>query len=127
MISYKQAIEIQPDYANAYYNLGQLYLSRLSDYDLAIDNFNYVFNNIKSQYFNYSEKDKMKNLLDLKEKSLFMIGYTYHNHIGNLSKAKEFYDIFLTNYKDSDLYFSVEYEVEMINQEISDFRKIQKR
>ena len=106
---------------NSHYHLGQFYLSRSLDYESAIKQFNYILNS----NFSYDLNSSISNLFsiaELKEKSLFMIGYIYNNHIGNLSKAKKYYNLFLTNYHSSDLVFSVEYELDMINQDINKFK-----
>ena len=65
---------------NAYYDLGQLYLSRSSDYEQSVEYFLLILNNTFS--YRIKENSDIKSFLELKEKSLFMIGYIYHNHIG---------------------------------------------
>ena len=37
---------------------------------------------------------EIKSLSELKQKSLFMLGYIYHNHIGNFSIAEYYYSSF---------------------------------
>ena len=54
---------------------------------------------------------------------MFMIAYIYHNHIGNLSLAKENYSKFLKSYKDSDLESSVRYELNIIEKAINGFNQ----
>ena len=54
---------------------------------------------------------------------MFMIGYIYHNHIGNLSLAKEYYSKFLKLYSGSDLEASVRYELNIIKNSIKDFNQ----
>ncbi len=111
---------------NAYYDLGQLYLSRSSDYEQSVEYFLLILNNTFS--YRIKENSDIKSFLELKEKSLFMIGYIYHNHIGDLTKAKKYYDFFLNDYPESDLISSVSYELEIINQSILEFnQQVQKK
>ena len=106
---------------NSYYDLGQIYLSRSSDYDKSIEYFQFILSNTFS--YKLKSNSKLRTFLELKEKSLFMIGYIYHNHIGNLTQAQKHYDLFLKKYPDSDLISSVSYELKIINEEISNFNK----
>ena len=106
---------------NSHYHLGQFYLSRSLDYESAIKQFNYILNSNFSYKLN-SLNSNLFSIDELREKSLFMIGYIYNNHIGNLSKAKKYYDLFLINYHSSDLVFSVKYELDIINQDINTFK-----
>ena len=99
---------------NACYDLGQIYLSRTSDYNSAIEYFEYIITNNFIYEKNKYNSD-LKSLLELKQKSLFMMGYIYHNHIGNLTKAKEYYDLFLNKYSNHELILSIQYELEIIN------------
>tara|TARA_Y100001960_G_scaffold215246_1_gene224804 strand:+ start:872 stop:1414 length:543 start_codon:yes stop_codon:yes gene_type:complete len=113
---------------NAHYDLGNIYLSRLSNYELAAFHFEFIYKGLK---YNYSKNGKdigieLKSLYELKLKSLFMLGYIYHNHLGNFSKAKDYYNIFLKHYKDTDLASSVIYELEIIEEEIKKFNLINK-
>jgi len=107
---------------NSYYDLGQIYLSRSSDYDKASFYFDYIYNNVFSGY-ETENPSNLKSLSELKEKSLFMLGYIYHNHIGNFSIAEYYYSIFLTKYPLSELCSSVEYELDLIKSEIKNFKK----
>ena len=107
---------------NSYYDLGQIYLSRYKDYYLAIENFNYILNNSFSNTLKPLNLD-IKNSIELKEKSLFMIGYIYHNHIGNLTLAQKFYTLFLDRYPNNELSSSVKYEIDIINRELQKFNK----
>ena len=106
---------------NSYYDLGQIYLSRSSNYDKSIEYFQLILNNA----FSYKKKSnsKLRTFLELKEKSLFMVGYIYHNHIGNLTQAQNHYTLFLNRYPNSDLISSVSYELKIINEEIENFNK----
>ena len=107
---------------NSYYDLGQIYLSKYKDYYLAIENFNYILNNSFSNTLKPLNLD-IKNSIELKEKSLFMIGYIYHNHIGNLTLAQKFYTLFLDRYPNNELSSSVKYEIDIINRELQKFNK----
>ena len=130
MILLNEIISKQRDYSdrdnnlimNAHYDLGQIYLTRAFNYDLAINHFEYIFNNIYSTYGSVNPDLEIKTLPELKEKSLFMLGYIYHNHIGNFTLAQNYYSVFLKKFPDSELCFSVEYELELINKEISTFK-----
>ena len=107
---------------NARYDLGQIYLSRIFNYDKAVIQFEYIFNNIYSGYETEVSNLTMKSLSELKEKSLFMLGYIYHNHIGNFSVAQNYYSTFLSKFPDNDLSSSVEYELDLINKAIINFK-----
>ena len=106
---------------NSYYDLGQIFLSRYSDYDEAIKYFNIILNNS----FSYRIKDSsnIRSFSEVKEKSLFMIAYIYHNHNGNLTQAQKYYNLFLKQYPHSELNSSVSYELEIIDSLIQDFNK----
>jgi len=106
---------------NSYYDLAQIYLSRSSDYEKSIEYFYFIINNSFSYKLN--SESKLKSFLELKEKSLFMIGYIYHNHIGDLSKAQKYYNLFLNSYSNSDLISSVTYELKIINESINQFNE----
>ena len=106
---------------NSYYDLAQIYLSRSSDYEKSIEYFYFIINNSFS--YKLKSESKLRSFLELKEKSLFMIGYIYHNHIGNLSKAQKYYNLFLNDYPNSDLVSSVTYELEIINESINQFNE----
>ena len=106
---------------NSYYDLAQIYLSRSSDYDKSIKYFLFILNNSFS--YKLKSESKLRSFLELKEKSLFMIGYVYHNHIGNLTKAQKYYNLFLNDYPSSDLVSSVSYELKIINESINEFNK----
>ena len=107
---------------NSYYDLGQIYLSRYKDYYLAVDNFNYILNNSFSNTLKPLNLD-IKDSLELKEKSLFMIAYIYFNHIGNLTLSLKFYTLFLDRYPNNELSSSVKYEIDLINKELKNFNK----
>ena len=120
---------------NAHYDLGQIYLSRLNDYDSAVFHFNFIFKNLNGIefYLHYSSSKKNKNIdssfksrEELRLKALFMLGYIYHNNLGNFSKAQKYYKTFLNQYKNTDLASSVIYELELIEKIIDDFDNINK-
>ena len=107
---------------NSYYDLGQIYLSTYKDYYLSVEKFDYILNNSFSNTLKPLNLD-IKDSLELKEKSLFMIGYIYHNHLGNLSLAQEYYNLFLDKYPNNELSSSVKYEIDLINKELKNFNK----
>ena len=104
---------------NSYYDLGQIYLSRSSDYSKSIEYFSIILN----ANFSYKVRSgsKLKSFSELKEKTLFMMSYVYHNHIGNLTQAQKHYRLFLKKYPESNLISSVNYELEIISKLINDF------
>ena len=104
---------------NSYYDLGQIYLSRSSDYSKSIEYFSFILN----ANFSYKIKSssKLKSFSELKEKTLFMVSYVYHNHIGDLTQAQKYYKLFLKKYPGSNLVSSVNYELEIISKAISNF------
>ena len=104
---------------NCYYDLAQIYLSRSNDYEKSIRYFNLILNHKFN--FGSNKNSKLKKHDDLNEKSLFMIGYIYHNHTGNLSLAKKFYEKFLDYHPNSDLISSVQYEIDVINNMINEY------
>ena len=106
---------------NSYYDLAQIYISRSTNFSKSI----YYFEQILNQRFivHNRTKNNLKNIEELKEKSMFMIAYIYHNHIGNLSLAEEHYSKFLKSYTDSDLESSVRYELNIIKKSINDFNQ----
>ena len=106
---------------NSYYDLAQIYLSRSSNYEQSIKYFQNILNNSFS--YRLKSNSNLKEFSELKEKSLFMIGYVYHNHIGNLSKAQYYYNLFLKSYDNSDLSNSVIYELDVINKSIQNFNE----
>ena len=107
---------------NSYYDLGQIYLSRSIDYEKASSYFEYIYNNVFSGY-EIENPTNLKSLSELKQKSLFMLGYIYHNHIGNYSMAEYYYSTFLNKYPKHELSSSVDYELSIIKQEIINFKK----
>ena len=108
---------------NSTYDLGQIYLSRLGDYDKAVIQFEKIYNNVYAGYESEPVDFNKKSLSELKQKSLFMLGYIFHNHIGNFSLAQNYYNIFLNKFPNSDLNSSVEYELEVIKNAINNYNK----
>ncbi len=102
---YKQIINLFPDNdlaANSQFQIADVYLNDLKDYEFSIDEFNKVI-----QY--YPENDNSK-------KSLFMIGYIYNNYLDAYSDAIFNYENFLTKYPNDELSPSVKYELEGLNE-----------
>jgi len=109
---------------NSRYELGQIYLSRLGDYDKAVIQFEHIFNNVYIGYESHitdANDSVMKSLSELKQKSLFMLGYVYHNHIGNFTIAQNYYSTFLNKFPKNELCSSVEYELSLITTSIKNF------
>ena len=52
-----------------------------------------------------------------------MLGYVFHNHLGNFSLAQNYYNTFLSKFPNSDLSSSVEYELNMIDSAVKNFNK----
>ena len=69
------------------------------------------------EYFKKLLTEKIEN--DYRKKSLFMIAYTYNNHLDMYTDAINYYEKFLLEYKDDDLVPSVEYELEQIKKIIN--------
>ena len=109
---------------NSRYELGQIYLARLGDYDKAVIQFDHIFNNVYIGYESHiadTNHSTMKSLSELKQKSLFMLGYVYHNHIGNFTIAQNYYSTFLNKFPKHELCSSVEYELSLIKTSIKNF------
>ena len=124
-ITSKNTLFINKRNINSHYDLGQIYLSRLSDYELAIFHFKFIFNKIPFKTHKIKKTDKnLKDVNELRKKSLFMLGYINHNHIGNLTESQKYYHLFLEQYPDEDLTSSVAYELELIEKSINNFNKI---
>lgn len=124
-ITSKNRLFINKRNINSHYDLGQIYLSSLSDYELAIFHFDFIVNKIPFKEYKIKEMSNgLRDINELRKKSLFMLGYINHNHIGNLTESKKYYLLFLNQYSDTDLTSSVEYELELIEKSISNFDKI---
>ena len=79
------------------------------------------------QYYHESI-DTYKKILDLQtdnsinKKSLFMIGYIYNNNLDMYTDSKEYYGKFKDRYPNDDLIPSVDYELDQIEQIISNIK-----
>ena len=74
----------------------------LQNYTLSIEYFKKIL-----------DADKLN---DLRKKSLFMIGYTYNNHLDMYTDAITYYNQFIAEYKDDELIPSVKFELQQINE-----------
>ena len=79
------------------FQIAEIYLNDIKEYDVAIEEFNKVINN-------YPTTAESKN-------SLFMIAYISNNYLNAYSDAIEKYNLFLLKYPNDDLIPSVEYEL----------------
>ena len=61
---------------------------------------------------------------DLRKKSLFMIGYTYNNHLDMYTDAITYYNQFILEYKDDELVPSVQFELQQINEIIDNIETV---
>tara|TARA_B100001029_G_C15059391_1_gene457064 strand:+ start:1268 stop:1747 length:480 start_codon:yes stop_codon:yes gene_type:complete len=84
----------------ALFQIGDIYLNDVQDYDFAI------------QYF--LDVEKKYPLSKECEKAAFMIGYIYANNLDSYSDAEEYYNKFLINYPESELIHSVKYELQVL-------------
>ena len=78
--------------------LGEIYLNDIKDYNYAIDEFK-----------------KIKIESALYAKAIFMIGYIYSNNLNEYSKSIKFYEIFINNFNNHELYPSVQYELDQLS------------
>ena len=85
----------------AQFELAEIFLNDIKDYDFAIEHFNKVV-------ANYPENEIAKN-------ALFMKAYIYNNYLQNYSEAIVHYNIFLEKYPNDDLIPSVRYEIDGLN------------
>ena len=74
----------------------------LQNYTLSIEYFKKIL-----------DADKLN---ELRKKSLFMIGYTYNNHLDMYTDAITYYNQFIVEYKDDELVPSVKFELQQINE-----------
>ena len=98
-----EIIETYPEseYApQAIYQIGDIYLNEVKDYDFAID----YFKKVMAVYPDSPESKKAN----------FMVGYVYSNNLQSYSEAKEYYTLFIEKYPESELVPSVEYELEIL-------------
>ena len=83
--------------ADAQYQIAEIYLNDIKNYDIAIEKYQKVIEN-------HSSYDVAKN-------SLFMIGYVYNNFLTSYTDAINSYRLFLKKYPHDELVPSVEYEL----------------
>ncbi|MAJ44294.1 MAG: hypothetical protein CMF96_06060 [Candidatus Marinimicrobia bacterium] len=84
----------------ALFQIGDIYLNDVQDYDFAIQ----YFSEVVEKYPESKES----------EKAAFMIGYIYANNLDSYSDAAEYYKIFLNKYPASELIHSVKYELQVL-------------
>lgn len=99
--NYKDLIKFYPDNnlaANSQFQIADIYLNDIKDYDYSIDEF-------KKVIYNYDGHDVAK-------KSLFMIAYIYNNYLDAYTDAINNYELFLKTYPNDELAPSVKYELE---------------
>jgi len=88
--------------AEAQYQIAEIYLNDIKDYDIAIEEYQKVIDI-------YPSNSVSKN-------SLFMIGYIYNNFLTSYTDAIDSYRLFLKKYPKDELTPSVEYELEALFQ-----------
>ena len=101
IISYKTLIERYPSdtfAAKAQFQIADIYLNDVKDYDFAIKEFKKVVSNFPNHEFS--------------KISLFMIAYIYNNYLNAYSDAIDSYNLFKEKYPNDDLIPSVEFELE---------------
>ena len=86
--------------AKSLFQIGDIYLNDVQDYDFAIE----YFNEVVEKYPLSKES----------EKAAFMIGYIYANNLDSYSDAEEYYNKFLNKYHESELIHSVKYELQVL-------------
>ena len=86
--------------SKALFQIGDIYLNDMNNYDFAIE----FFNEVLEKYPLSKES----------EKAAFMIGYIYANNLDSYSDAEISYMKFLELYPKSDLVQSVEYELQVL-------------
>ena len=86
--------------ATALFQIGDIYLNDVKDFDFAIE----YFKEVKEKYPNSKEN----------EKASFMIGYIYANYLDSYSDAAISYNNFLDSYPESELIQSVKYELNIL-------------
>jgi TolA-binding protein len=83
--------------ATALFQIGDIYLNDVQDYDFAISYFNEVVEKFP----------KSKEC----EKASFMIGYIFANNLDSYSDAEEYYKKFMESFPESELIQSVQFEL----------------
>ncbi len=99
--NYKKIIEYYPNNdlaAKSQFQIADIYLNDIKDYDYSIDEFEKVISKYKDH--------------DVAKKSLFMIGYIYNNYLDAYTDAINKYELFLNTYPNDELAPSVIYELE---------------
>tara|TARA_Y100001970_G_C14209833_1_gene846217 strand:- start:1922 stop:2386 length:465 start_codon:yes stop_codon:yes gene_type:complete len=94
----------------AQYQIADIYLNDVNDYDLAVVEFKKLLNE-------YSDTEYSK-------KSLFMLGYISANYIQAYSDAINYYNTFLSKYPADDLSYSVQYEIDALSDIIEDLNSL---
>lgn len=112
---YQQSHQYYPDKEDVpgyLYQAAKLYSYPLQDYDNTIS----TLQKIRKQY---PENP-------VAERALFLIGYTYSEHLSRHDKAKEVYATFIQDYPESDLLPSVRFEMKHMGQSITDLDFLKK-
>jgi len=85
----------------AQFELAEIFLNDIKDYDFAIEHFDKVITNHPTN--------------EIAKNALFMKGYIYNNYLESYSEAIIHYNIFLEKYPNDDLIPSVQYEIDGLN------------
>ena len=89
------------DISKSHFTIADILLNDFRNYQLAIIEFNKVLEiSINNDY---------------RKKSLFMVGYIYHNNLQQFSDALLVYEQFKNEYPNDELITSVDYEIDLIN------------
>ena len=99
--TYKNIIDQYPknDFSSkAQFQIADIYLNDIKDYDLSIKEFKIVVNDYPND--------------EVAKKSLFMIAYIYNNYINAYTEAIDYYNLFINKYPKDELIPSVQYELE---------------
>ncbi len=96
--NYKSSIRA----SEAQFQIADIYLNDVKDYDLALIEFKKVIENYENSI--------------MAKKAIFMIGYIYSNNLDAFSLAMEYYNEFKTKYPNDELVSSVDYELSILNQ-----------
>ncbi len=87
--------------AEAQFQIADIYLNDVKDYDIALIEFQKVIDNY--------EKSEMA------KKAIFMMGYIYSNNLDAYSFAMDYYNDFKAKYPNDELIASVDYELEILS------------
>ena len=89
------------DVSKSHFIIADILLNDFRNYQLAIIEFNKVIDiSINNDY---------------RKKSLFMVGYIYHNNLQQFTDALYVYEQFKSEYPSDELIASVDYEINLIN------------